>query len=221
MAGTMGRTTDMESTHSSKAAPSRRPRRSPDGHLTSQRQAAEAIAQLTRGGAPWAVWPHLLPPPVSTFLSSRTCFPCVVDRASPSGEFGTAATAPPENHHYTARRKKRRNLDLLPLSLSSLFFQLFFIFLFKTRILSTSSGKIQSWRRVLRNMARCSVNGPSVLFGIVCLNKTRALERCRREKKRALNTRVEIFANGGCSATLPPGRVFFPSTETTERHSQF
>ena len=35
------------------------------------------------------------------------------------------------------------------------------------------------------------------LFGIVCLNKTRALERCRREKKRAFNTRVEIFANGG------------------------
>ena len=35
------------------------------------------------------------------------------------------------------------------------------------------------------------------LFGIVCLNKTRALERCRREKKRALSTRVEIFANGG------------------------
>ena len=35
------------------------------------------------------------------------------------------------------------------------------------------------------------------LFGIVCLNKTSALERCRREKRRALSTRVEIFANGG------------------------
>ena len=29
------------------------------------------------------------------------------------------------------------------------------------------------------------------------LTKTRALERCRREKRKALSTCVEIFANGG------------------------
>jgi len=37
----------------------------------------------------------------------------------------------------------------------------------------------------------------SLVFGIVCLNKTRALERCRIEKRRAFSTRVDFFANGG------------------------
>ena len=38
------------------------------------------------------------------------------------------------------------------------------------------------------------------LFGIVCLNKTSALERCRREKRRALSTRVESINSSAVGA---------------------